>query len=534
MVKKIERERRVLATPIHTYCNGREAREEIGKLAQEGYNFFPIRDFANAKEMFSSPELIMSDISSLIVWLRANEGQILQMEDALYSVNNTDYILLNKKYFEMALEMFPSCFSETPCPVCSPEVLPNPYWTVNRRPLYVYSTHAEAESISDYCANSDEDLLVSMTHIQQAIDSLARTSIDSCKRIIVDVTSAAVSLGANLLVLETLCAQSNNLYCIVQEKQADAVFEDYPMMFSVKKGYLELFPGITQATKSEPDYERRGICQLCELELDDFLNHFNQALIGHTHFKSVFDERVRAFSMAHQLGDKKLFSLFLFGNTGIGKTETARVIHGYLGQGHGKLARINFENYSSKDALNSLIGSPAGYIGCEGGELNEKIDNSDTQVILCDEFEKTTPEVQSFFLELLEEGQYTDRMGKEHDLDGYLVVFTSNITSESDFNAMISPELRSRFDLVCEFEDPSIAEKKRYVESLITNKLNAYRVKLHESESAVSNLVVDINAIGEFTDGDLSRLSLRQIKNITIERLMRAIEEQLENGQRNR
>lgn len=60
-------------------------------------------------------------------------------------------------------------------------------------------------------------------------------------------------------------------------------------------------------------------------------------------------------------------------------------------------AKINFESCSSKDSLNSLIGSPAGYIGCKGGELNDKLSKAEARVLLCDEFEKTSRDVQNFW-----------------------------------------------------------------------------------------------------------------------------------------
>lgn len=131
------------------------------------------------------------------------------------------------------------------------------------------------------------------------------------------------------------------------------------------------------------------------------------------------------------------------------------------------LAKINFQNYSSQDALNSLIGSPAGYIGYGSGELREKINKSKVGIVLLDEFEKTTKPVFSFFLELLEEGNFTDSMAREHDLDGYVLVFTSNIQNEAEYKKIIPPELQTRFDLVCEFQTHSYSEIKMFLELLL-------------------------------------------------------------------
>lgn len=89
--------------------------------------------------------------------------------------------------------------------------------------------------------------------------------------------------------------------------------------------------------------------------------------------------------------------------SGVGKTETARILSDLLAPGQ-PLPKINFGNYSSNDSLNSLIGSPRGYIVSEDGELTLKIEASESGVILIDEFEEANPAVWNLFLDLLESG----------------------------------------------------------------------------------------------------------------------------------
>jgi ATPases with chaperone activity, ATP-binding subunit len=159
---------------------------------------------------------------------------------------------------------------------------------------------------------------------------------------------------------------------------------------------------------------------LSKSETDEFIRKFNHNLIGHSHFKEKFKYYLKNFIELNKAKEQKVLSLFLLGASGIGKTEVARLLANGLQQ-DSYLAKINFQNYSSQDALNSLIGSPAGYIGCEHGELSDKVKKSNVGVILCDEFEKTTRPVFSFFLELLEEGKFTDSMAREYGLDGYVI-----------------------------------------------------------------------------------------------------------------
>lgn len=72
------------------------------------------------------------------------------------------------------------------------------------------------------------------------------------------------------------------------------------------------------------------------------------------------------------------------------------------------------------------------FITCKKN-LSDKVKKSKVGIVLCDEFEKTTRPVSSFFLELLEEGKFTDSMAREYDLDGYILVFTSNLQNEVEY-----------------------------------------------------------------------------------------------------
>lgn len=161
------------------------------------------------------------------------------------------------------------------------------------------------------------------------------------------------------------------------------------------------------------------------------------------------------------------------GDSGVGKTEVARTIHKALGS-QAKLAKINFGNYSSHDALNSLIGSPLGYIGSDGGELLKRVNESDIGLILIDEFEKADNAVFNYFLDVLENGKIVNSQADEYDVNGYIIVFTSNITKEN-FKSKISPELRSRFDYKGVFNLLTDEDKKKFVHFRVNQIITKYR-----------------------------------------------------------
>lgn len=248
------------------------------------------------------------------------------------------------------------------------------------------------------------------------------------------------------------------------------------------------------------------------IDLDDsetkaLLDQFACDLIGQDQFKGEFRKQVEIFRLFNSIGEQPILSLFLIGPSGVGKTETARILSKLLAPGE-PLPKVNFGNYSSKDSLNSLIGSPRGYMGSEEGELTMKIERSNSGVILIDEFEKGDSTVWSFFLDLLENGKFTDSQGDEHDLNGYTIVFTSN-TPRTEVQGKFPPELLSRFNLKVNFKPLSDKEKKTFVNRYITSVAEKYRSSIDES-------VEEPNAIAERALQDIDTANeenIRVLKN---------------------
>lgn len=226
-------------------------------------------------------------------------------------------------------------------------------------------------------------------------------------------------------------------------------------------------------TESTKPKQVKKITDLDETELETFFAAFDSRLYGHERFKEEFKEIVESFRVFNKLGEHKILSLFLMGDSGVGKTEVARSIHKALGS-KSKLAKVNFGNYSSHDALNSLIGSPLGYIGSDGGELVKRMSESDVGLILIDEFEKADNAVFNYFLDVLENGKIVNSQAEEYDVNGYIIVFTSNI-SKDDFKKKISPELRSRFDYKGMFNLLTDEDKLKFVHFRVNQIVDKYK-----------------------------------------------------------
>ncbi|MBI4709051.1 MAG: ATP-dependent chaperone ClpB [Candidatus Portnoybacteria bacterium] len=130
--------------------------------------------------------------------------------------------------------------------------------------------------------------------------------------------------------------------------------------------------------------------------------------------------------------EKRPIGSFIFlGPTGVGKTELAKALAGFMFNDENALVRLDMSEYMEKHTVSRMIGSPPGYVGFEeGGQLSEAIRRRPYSVVLFDEIEKAHPEVFNILLQILDDGRLTDAKGRHVNFKNTIIIMTSNIGNE--------------------------------------------------------------------------------------------------------
>ena len=291
-------------------------------------------------------------------------------------------------------------------------------------------------------------------------------------------TNAIQAIGENVFRIftnEEIIYICDNRYHDQLKYELRYCFEQF---IDIKEKYYNFFEQLP-ATIVATERKHKKITDFTQDEFETFFNSFRESLYGHEKFKDDFYEIAKSFRLFNKIGEHKVLSLFLLGESGVGKTEVARALYKCLG-GEENLAKVNFGNYSNEFSLSSLIGSARGYIGSDDGEIFIRVRNTDVGVILIDEFEKSNATLFNFFLDVLESGKMVSSQAVEIDINGFIIIFTSNITKE-EFPTRISPELRSRFDYKGHFTRLSNQDKRKYVEYRIGSIIRKYNEHYKES-----------------------------------------------------
>jgi ATP-dependent Clp protease ATP-binding subunit ClpB len=165
--------------------------------------------------------------------------------------------------------------------------------------------------------------------------------------------------------------------------------------------------------------------------------HLHERVVGQEPAVSTVANAVRRSRAGLSDPNRPVGSFLFLGPTGVGKTELARALAGFMFDDERAMVRIDMSEYMEKHSVSRLIGAPPGYIGYdEGGQLTEAVRRRPYTVVLLDEIEKANPDVFNVLLQLLDDGRLTDGQGRTVDFTNAVLIMTSNLGSE-----FIDPDL---------------------------------------------------------------------------------------------
>ena len=170
-------------------------------------------------------------------------------------------------------------------------------------------------------------------------------------------------------------------------------------------------------------------------------DRLRERVVGQDEALSAVANAIRR-SRAGLSDPKRPIGSFIFlGPTGVGKTETARALAGFLFDDEAAMVRIDMSEYMEKHAVARLIGAPPGYVGYdEGGQLTEAVRRRPYAVVLFDEIEKAHPDVFNVLLQVLDDGRLTDSKGRTVDFKNTVLIMTSNVGAAQLSTAWASGE----------------------------------------------------------------------------------------------
>ncbi len=154
----------------------------------------------------------------------------------------------------------------------------------------------------------------------------------------------------------------------------------------------------------------------------------NSKLIGQTEAVEKVVKAIQRNRAGLKAPDKPIGSFIFLGQTGVGKTQLAKILASEIFESEENLIRIDMSEYMEKFAISRLIGAPPGYVGYEeGGQLTEKVRRRPYSVILLDEVEKAHPDIFNMMLQILDDGFLTDSLGRKINFQNTIIIMTSNV-----------------------------------------------------------------------------------------------------------
>ncbi len=208
--------------------------------------------------------------------------------------------------------------------------------------------------------------------------------------------------------------------------------------------------------------------RLLEGETEKLINmeeRLHGRVIGQDEAVSAIANALRRARTGLQDPNRPIGSFVFLGPTGVGKTELARALAGFMFDDERAMVRLDMSEYQERHTVSRLVGAPPGYVGYdEGGQLTEAVRRRPYSVVLLDEIEKAHPEVFDVLLQVLDDGRLTDGQGRTVDFRNTVLIMTSNVRTAEAMREHFRPEFLNRIDEIVEFRPLSREQLGQIVE----------------------------------------------------------------------
>jgi ATP-dependent Clp protease ATP-binding subunit ClpC len=284
-------------------------------------------------------------------------------------------------------------------------------------------------------------------------------------------------------------------------------------------------------------------------KLLDMEAHLRKRIVGQNQAVEAVSDAIRR-ARSGLKDPKRPIGTFLFlGPTGVGKTELAKALAGFLFDDDEALLRIDMSEYREPHTVSRLFGAPPGYVGYDqGGQLTEQVRRRPYRVILFDEVEKAHPDVWNSLLQIMDDGRLTDGQGRQVDFRNTVVIMTSNVGAEAikrgplgfitpafdeskftqseygvQLKRLFRPEFLNRIDEIIVFEPLSREQIRQIVMLLmkdISQRMDELGFTTGLTERA-ADYIAEVGFDASYGARPLRRLLQRRVENELSKRLLK-------------
>ncbi len=268
--------------------------------------------------------------------------------------------------------------------------------------------------------------------------------------------------------------KENALYerlSILRQKQAETAKKFIGKI--TKNDVAEVISGITKVPLQDLIVSEKE--RLLNLE-----SLLNQSIIGQDEILNTISDFIRRSRVGLSDPNRPIASFVFLGPSGVGKTETAKVLAKSVFEDEKALIRVDMSEFAESFNVSKLIGAPAGYVGYkEGNKLTEPVRRRPYSVVLLDEIEKAHPEVFNILLQVLEDGHLTDASGRQVNFKNTIIIMTSNVGLSTlnegasiGFNAETSEDKKNALEKFNQMKEKVLKDLEKKFRPELLNRID--------------------------------------------------------------